>query len=122
MVVLIVGISLGGYVAYKFLGSRAGSLLGGIIGGLVSSTATTVSYSRRTASEAALAPLRAFVIMTASCISIMRVLVEIAAVAPGKFGEIALPLIFSSSSALLPCSVLTVSRSGSAALLPSHSP
>jgi uncharacterized membrane protein (DUF4010 family) len=66
---------------------------GGIISGLVSSTATTVSYSRRTASEAALAPLGAFVIMTASCISIMRVLVEIAAVAPGKFGEIALPLI-----------------------------
>ncbi len=29
MVVLIVGISLGGYVAYKFLGTRAGSLLRG---------------------------------------------------------------------------------------------
>jgi uncharacterized membrane protein (DUF4010 family) len=93
MVVLIVGISLGGYVAYKFLGTRAGSLLGGIIGGLVSSTATTVSYSRQTASEAALAPLGAFVIMTASCISIVRVLVEIAVVAPGQFGEMALPLI-----------------------------
>jgi uncharacterized membrane protein (DUF4010 family) len=92
MVVLIVGISLGGYVAYKFFGARAGSLLGGIIGGLVSSTATTVSYSRRAASEAALGPLGAFVIMTASCISIVRVLVEIAAVAPGQFGAIALPL------------------------------
>jgi uncharacterized membrane protein (DUF4010 family) len=93
MVVLIVGISLGGYVAYKFLGARAGSLLGGIIGGLVSSTATTVSYSRRTASEAALAPLGAFVIMTASCISIVRVLVEVAAVAPGQFAGIVFPLI-----------------------------
>ena len=93
MVVLIVGISLGGYVAFKFFGTRAGSLVGGIIGGLVSSTATTVSYSRQTASEAALAPLGAFVIMTASCISIVRVLVEIAAVAPGQFGEMALPLI-----------------------------
>jgi uncharacterized membrane protein (DUF4010 family) len=92
MVVLIVGISLGGYVAYKFLGTRAGSLLGGIIGGLVSSTATTVSYSRRTVPEAALAPLSAFVIMTASCISIVRVLVEVAAVAPAQFMEIALPL------------------------------
>ncbi len=92
MVVLIVGISLGGYVAYKFFGARAGSLLGGIIGGMVSSTATTVSYSRRAASEAALAPLAAFVIMTASCISIVRVLVEIAAVAPAQFGAIALPL------------------------------
>ncbi len=33
MVVLIVGISLGGYVAYKIFGSRAGTLLGGVIGG-----------------------------------------------------------------------------------------
>ena len=31
--------------------------------------------------------------MTASCIAIVRVLVEIAAVAPGQFGEMALPLI-----------------------------
>lgn len=93
MVVLIVGISLGGYIAYKLFGSRAGVLLGGVIGGMVSSTATTVSYSRRTHSEAALASLSAFVIMTASCVSIMRVLVEVGAVAPRHFGEIASPLI-----------------------------
>jgi uncharacterized membrane protein (DUF4010 family) len=104
MVVLIVGISLGGYVAYKFLGTRAGSLLGGIIGGLVSSTATTVSYSRRTVPEAALAPLSAFVIMTASCISIVRVLVEVAAVAPAQFMEIALPL----TGMLVFCFLITV--------------
>ncbi len=93
MVVLIVGISLGGYIAYKLFGARAGALLGGIIGGMVSSTATTVSYARRTGSEAALASLSAFVIMTASCVSIVRVLVEIAAVAPRRFGEMAWPLI-----------------------------
>jgi uncharacterized membrane protein (DUF4010 family) len=104
MVVLIVGISLGGYVAYKFLGTRAGSLLGGIIGGLVSSTATTVSYSRRTVPEAALAPLSAFVIMTASCISIVRVLVEVAAVAPAQFMEVVLPL----TGMLVFCFLITV--------------
>lgn len=93
MVVLIVGISLGGYIAYKLFGARAGALLGGVIGGMVSSTATTVSYARRTSSDAALASLSAFVIMTASCISIVRVLVEVAAVAPGRFGEMALPLV-----------------------------
>ena len=65
-----------------------GRFSAGIIGGMVSSTATTVSYSRRAASEAALAPLGAFVIMTASCISIVRVLVEVAAVAPGQFGAL----------------------------------
>jgi uncharacterized membrane protein (DUF4010 family) len=101
MVVLIVGISLGGYVAYKLFGSRAGSLLGGIIGGLISSTATTVSYARRAGSKAELAALGAFVIMTASCVSLVRVLVEAAAVAPGQFIEIALPL-----GAMLICCIL----------------
>jgi uncharacterized membrane protein (DUF4010 family) len=48
MVVLIVGISLGGYIIYKLLGANAGTLAGGVLGGLISSTATTVSYSRRT--------------------------------------------------------------------------
>jgi uncharacterized membrane protein (DUF4010 family) len=93
MVVLIVGISLGGYIAYKLFGARAGALLGGVIGGMVSSTATTVSYARRTGSEETLASLGAFVIMTASCVSVVRVLVEIAAVAPLHFGEIAWPLV-----------------------------
>lgn len=92
MVVLIVGISLTGYVAYKLLGAKAGTLLGGVIGGLISSTATTVSYARRCASQSALAPLAAFVIMIASCISFVRVLIEIAAVAPGSFSSLAPPL------------------------------
>ena len=92
MVVLIVGISLTGYVAYKWFGGRAGTLLSGVIGGLVSSTATTVSFARRTAADAALAPTGAFVIMTASCISIVRVLVEIAAAASDRLYTIIPPL------------------------------
>jgi len=51
MVVLIVGIGLAGYLAYKLLGTRGGSLLSGALGGLISSTATTVSYARRYASR-----------------------------------------------------------------------
>ena len=102
MVVLIVGISLGGYVAYKLLGARAGTLLGGILGGLISSTATTVSYARRTrgsgdsaaADDAAhaTAKLAAMVIVVASAVSFARVLVEIAVVAPHLFRAIAPPL------------------------------
>ena len=92
MVVLIVAISLSGYVVYKMFGDRTGALLGGIIGGLISSTATTVSFARRTAADAAMAPLGAFVIMTASCVSLVRVIVEISAVAPGSFAALAPPL------------------------------
>ena len=82
MVVLIVGISLGGYIAYKFLGAQAGVALGGILGGLISSTATTVSYSRRTKSAAESSALAATVIMIASAVGVARILVEIAVVAP----------------------------------------
>lgn len=92
MVVLIVGISLGGYVAYKIFGAKAGTLLGGVIGGIVSSTATTVSFARRATTDASLATLGALVIMIASCLSYVRVIVEIGAVAPGNFLEIAPPI------------------------------
>lgn len=82
MVVLIVGISLTGYVAYKFLGAKAGLILGGILGGLISSTATTVSYARRTRESPSLASVGALIIVIASTILYLRILVEIATVAP----------------------------------------
>jgi len=51
-----------------------------------------VSYARRTAGNASLASLAAFVIMIASCVSLGRVLVEVAAVAPRSFASLAPPL------------------------------
>ncbi len=92
MVVLIVGISLGGYVAYKLLGSRTGTLLAGVLGGLISSTATTVSYSRRARSAPDSTLLCAAVIMIASTIVFVRVIAEVAVVAPGALAKIAPPL------------------------------
>jgi uncharacterized membrane protein (DUF4010 family) len=92
MVVLIVGISLGGYIAYKLFGETAGTLLGGILGGLISSTATTVSYARRTHGAPESAKLAALVILIASTVAIARVLVEVAVVAPGILGQVGPPL------------------------------
>jgi uncharacterized membrane protein (DUF4010 family) len=84
MVVLVVGISLGGYIAYKFLGQRAGLLLGGILGGVISSTATTVSYARRAATGGDAATGAAIVVITiASSVLYVRLLLEVSAVAPG---------------------------------------
>lgn len=95
MVVLIVGISLGGYIIYKFFGQKAGTLAGGILGGLISSTATTVSYSRRTANAPDASGVAALVIMVASTIVFGRVLIIIAAsardflpVAAGPIGTV----------------------------------
>jgi uncharacterized membrane protein (DUF4010 family) len=93
MVVLIVGLSLAGYIAYKFLGEKAGVLLGGTLGGVISSTATTVSYSRRAASAPETSRLAAIVIMTASTVVFARVLIEIAVVAPNFLFDAAPPIV-----------------------------
>lgn len=93
MVVLIVGIGLVGYVAYKILGARDGAVLGGVIGGLVSSTATTASFARRAASQPSSAGLAALVIMIASAIVYARVITEVAVVARGQVGAMLPPLV-----------------------------
>lgn len=82
MVVLIVGISLAGYVTYRFFGSKAGTVTAGILGGIISSTATTVSFSRRTKSDPKMQRVATVVVMIASTIVLIRVLIEIAVVAP----------------------------------------
>lgn len=92
MVSLIVGIGLAGYLAYRFLGQRAGTILGGILGGLVSSTATTVGFSRRAKEQPALSPLAAIVVVIASAVVFVRVLIELATVAPRVFSETAPPI------------------------------
>lgn len=92
MVVLIVGISVGGYIAYKFLGRGVGTVLGGILGGLVSSTATTASYARRASDQPAAVGQAVLVIVIASAISVGRVLVEVAVATSPILGDVGLPL------------------------------
>jgi uncharacterized membrane protein (DUF4010 family) len=92
MVVLIVGISLVGYFLYKIFGGKAGVLLGGVLGGLISSTATTLSYAKKAAAGRGAEKLAAFVILTASAVSMIRVMVEVSVVAPTSFRQIAVPL------------------------------
>lgn len=92
LVVLIVGINLAGYIAWKFIGARSGALLGGLLGGVISSTATTVSYARRTKENRDASPLAAVVIMIATAVVGIRVLIEVAVVAPRLFPRMALPI------------------------------
>lgn len=92
MVVLIVGISMGGYVAFRLLGPRTGAIAAGILGGMISSTATTVSYARRSASAPARSAAAALVVVLASATVFVRVLAEIAVVAPGVLTVTAGPL------------------------------
>ena len=85
MVVLIVGIGLFGYVAFKLFSAKAGTLLGGILGGMISSTATTISAARDTKDSPSRATAAALIIMIATAVSIVRVLLEVFAVANSFF-------------------------------------
>ncbi len=93
MVTLIVGISVVGYFIYKFVGKKVGIISNGILGGLISSTATTVSYARKTKDAESINKMAAFVITAASAVALIRVLVEVGVVIPEKLPEIVLPLI-----------------------------
>jgi uncharacterized membrane protein (DUF4010 family) len=92
MVVLIVGMSLAGYVAFKLVGQRAGVVLTGLLGGVISSTATTVSYARRSREATLSASSAAAVIVLASSVAFVRVLLELAVVAAPWLPVMAPPL------------------------------
>jgi uncharacterized membrane protein (DUF4010 family) len=93
MVVLIVGISLVGWLASRVAGPRTGTLLTGVLGGLVSSTATTASHARRAARQPEAAPAAATVIVVASSVTFVRVLVEVSVAAPSTLSAVGPPLL-----------------------------
>lgn len=92
MVVLIVGMGLAGYVAYKLFGQKGGTLLAGVLGGVISSTATTVSQARRARGDEEASDVAALVVVLASGTVFVRLLIEVAAVAPAFLPTVALPL------------------------------
>ncbi|MDO4558463.1 MAG: DUF4010 domain-containing protein [Planctomycetia bacterium] len=91
-VVLIVGLNLTGYLAYRFYGERAGIWLGGIMGGIVSSTATTVSWSKIARDDRQLIPASEVVILVATAIAFFRVMLLIGAVSLKLAWSVAMPL------------------------------
>ncbi len=123
MVVLIVGISLAGYVAFKWFGERVGTLMGGVLGGLISSTATTVSYARRSRELPEASTLAAGVVMIASTVVFGRVLVEIAFVSPRFLGTAAPPLgVLMVTLGVLALMMLARQRGGASALTEPENP
>ncbi len=82
MVVLISGIGFTGYVSIKALGSRKGIGLTGFLGGLVSSTATTMTFSRRSREAEALSLSFALAVLLACSTMFPRILVEVSIINP----------------------------------------
>jgi uncharacterized membrane protein (DUF4010 family) len=93
MVVLIVGLSLTGYIAWKFFGEKTGLLLSGVLGGLISSTAATVSFSRRSKTSAEDSRGASIVILIATAIVYLRVMVEMAAVSTTMLQHATVPIL-----------------------------
>ena len=93
LVVLICGISVGGYIAYRFMGATVGTVVSGLLGGVISSTATTVSYARYSRATPTGSNLAALVVTIASAIVFGRVVAEVWLVAPGILKDIIVPLL-----------------------------
>lgn len=92
MVVLIAGVSLAGYVAWRLTLGRHGLLLTGVLGGIVSSTATTLVYARHVKSGAQAPASALLVILLANATMLVRVFALIAIVAPGAIPAAAIVL------------------------------
>ncbi|MBX7168286.1 MAG: DUF4010 domain-containing protein [Pirellulales bacterium] len=118
MVVLIVGISLAGYVAYRLFGQSAGVLLAGLLGGAISSTATTAGYSRRTARDPDGTAQAAVVIAIAAVTVFARVLGEMAVVSSRLAWAAAWPVALVLAAGAAPLAVGWLRLRGTAARLP----
>ena len=92
MVVLISGLSLAGYVALHWGGSRYGPALIGFLGGLVSSTATTLAYARHGKNNESMVYLSAAIILIASQVVLVRLLVISALISPAVLPSLLLPM------------------------------
>lgn len=92
MVVLISGIGFTGYIAIKLLGSRKGIGLTGFLGGLVSSTATTITFAKRSATEKGLSLSFSLAVLLACSTMFPRILVEVAVVNASLLKHLAITL------------------------------
>lgn len=121
MVVLIVGISLGGYIVFRFFGARAGVVLGGILGGIISSTATTVSYAKKSRRAEDPARLFAAIVMIANAVVMVRVLIEIWIVGRPLFAAAVGPIGILLGVQAVVAAIFARGRSGEAALVDEES-
>lgn len=94
LVILIAGLSLLGYVVARWLGPGHGSVVTGLAGGLVSSTAVTLSLSRRSrdADEAGVGATLASGVLLSWAVMFVRVIVEAFVVNPVLAQHLMVPM------------------------------
>jgi uncharacterized membrane protein (DUF4010 family) len=103
MVVLISGVGLAGYVAWRLTLERKGLLLTGLLGGVISSTATTFAYARQ-ARDGTQTPSAAIVVLLLANVAMLaRVMLLVLVAAPAMFPNavvVVLPALLLSAPAL----------------------
>lgn len=93
MVVLIAGVSLAGYVAWRLTWVRQGLLLTGVLGGLASSTATTLAYARQARAGSQPPAAALVVILLANSTMFARVLLLAVVAAPALAPRVAAAML-----------------------------
>lgn len=92
VVLLFSGLNFAGYIARRVIGETRGLGVTGLLGGLVSSTAVTLTFSRRSRDDAALAEPLALGVVAACTVLVPRVLVVSTVLQPAV-GLAALPIL-----------------------------
>lgn len=90
--ILTASVSFGGYIAVKLVGPSLGVFVGGLMGSIVSSTAVTIAFAYRSRTENAPAVLAGGAAI-GGAVSIVRVLIIVAFVAPQLAPAITLPAL-----------------------------
>ena len=106
MVVLIAGLNFVGYILVKVVGREHGFGITGLLGGLVSSTAVTLSFSQRSRTEPALAPVLALAILLAWTVMFFRVVIEVGVVNPSLAMDLVLGMVLMGVVSLAICYLL----------------
>lgn len=111
MVVLVTGLSLAGYVAFRVVGAKKGAMVAGLIGGMISSTATTVSYARLGRSAPGLRNAACAIFLLATVMMYARVIVEMWIVAPSHARTLSAPIALAGAATLV-LAALSLTRAG----------
>jgi len=105
-VVFISGISFAGYILIQTIGPKKGIGLSGLLGGLASSTALTVSFTKRSREDQGLSKSYAFAILIAWTVMFLRVLVIVAVLNPSLLNHLWIPMAASMAVGLAYSGVL----------------
>ncbi|MEW6368104.1 MAG: DUF4010 domain-containing protein [Acidobacteriota bacterium] len=105
-VILVSSISYVGYFLTKFLGVERGTLLTAVVGGLASTTASTVSFARRSKDDPQNTPTYALAAIASNTMQLPRLGAILYAIDPGLAVDASLPLLAGTTAGALLTAVL----------------